>query len=161
MKKLLQKIWSGIKNLWAKTNDGVKKFIPVAVNIVEGIKNFNNSGAADFLEFVVTTAIPGSADDVLVQKARLFIKEKLPIILIELKIINSIADLTDDNEKLKAILNELNLSSVNGIIFKGVAGKALELMADGEFTFDDACDLTSYYFRELRNGTSQGGDTTT
>lgn len=147
---LLQKFWGKVKTLWNKADDVAKRFTPIAINIVEAIKNFNDSGKADFLEFVATTAIPGDADNVLVKKGRKFIREVFPKILIELKIINSIADLTDDTEKLKAILAELNISSVNGIIYKGIAGKALELLADGRFTFDDAIILVTYAYQEMQ-----------
>jgi hypothetical protein len=160
MKELLQKIWGGIKSLWTKANDLTKTYAEISVHIVEATKNFNDSDAADFLEFVVTTAIPGDVDNKVAKVVRKFIREKFPVILVELKIIQSIADLQNDNDKLKAILNELNLSSVNGIIYKGVAGKALEFMADGKFDFNDACDLTGYYFKLLQaskaNGTSEG-----
>lgn len=147
---ILQKFWGKVKAFWNKADDVAKRFTPIAINIVEGIKNFNDSTSADFIEFIVTTAIPGDADNVIVQKGRKFIREVFPKILLELKIINSIADLTDDNEKLKAILAEINLSSVNGIIYKGIAAKALELMADGRFTFDDATILVTYAFQEIQ-----------
>lgn len=156
MKKFLQKIWASVQSLWEDANEKAKKFIPVAVKIVEGVKNFNESGSADFFEFVITSAIPGDADNVVVKKGRAFIKDKLPSLLIELKIINSIADLTDDNEKLRAILNELKLSSTNGIIFKGVAGKALELLSDGKFDFNDSVDLTTFWFKQMQEAKADG-----
>lgn len=148
--KFLKKVWAKVKVLWGKADKVAKRFIPIAINMVEGIKNFNDSNSADFLEFVATTAIPGDADNVIVQKGRKFIKEVFPKILIELKIINSIADLTDDNEKLRAILAQINLSSVNGIIYKGIAAKALELLADGRFTFDDAVILVTFAYQEIQ-----------
>lgn len=148
--KILKKFWAKVKVLWNKTDEVAKKFVPIAINMVEGIKNFNDSNSADFLEFVATTAIPGDADNVIVQKGRKFIREVFPKILLELKIINSITDLTDDNEKLKAILAQINLSSVNGIIYKGIAAKALELLADGRFTFDDAVILVTFAYQEIQ-----------
>jgi hypothetical protein len=154
MKKLLQRIFAAIKLAWNRANDEVKEHAVACVNIVEAIKNFNDSDAADFLEFVASTATKGLSTPV-TNKVRQFIKEEFPMILIELKIIKSVADLTDDNEKLKAILAELKLTSTKGIIFKGVAGYSLVLLADGKFDFNDAVDLTRYYLKlmqEEQNG---------
>lgn len=146
IKNLLKSIGEWVHGMWDKLNDKAKELIPIAVNIVEGIKTFNDSTVADFVEHIVTTAIPGTADDLLVEKVRKVLKEWLPKILLELKIIDSVSQLTDDNEKLKAILTELKLTSTKGILYKGIAGKFLELMSDGEFSFDDACKLTTEYF---------------
>ena len=155
MKKLLQKIWGGIQALWKKVNDEVKEHAVACVNMVEAIKNFNDSGAADFLDYVTDTATRGLSIPV-TEKLRKFIREQFPKILIELKIIQSIADLTDDNEKLKAILNELKLTSTKGIIYKGVAGRFFELMADGKFDLNDSVDLTTYWFKEIQKAKDNG-----
>lgn len=149
IKELLLKIWNAIHKVFDKTDEQLKKFIPIAVNVVEAIKTFNESPAADLIEYIIETAIPGPADDVIIKQARNIARTKLPFVLIELKIIKSITDLTDDNEKLKAILAELKVTSTKGIIFKGVAGKFLELCADGNFSFNDSVDLTTYYFKQL------------
>ena len=143
---ILKKIWKAIGKVFHKIDEETKKLIPIAVNIVEAIKNFEASSTMDFVEFVVTTAIPGDADDKIIAKVRSITKEWLPKILLELKVVQSITDLTDDNAKLQAILAELKLTSTKGILYKGIAAKFLELMADGKFDFDDACNLVSYYF---------------
>ena len=149
MKKLLLKIWEGIKSLWKKANDEVKEHAVAAVNIVEAIKNFNDSDAANFIDFVLDTVTAGATTPV-TEKVREFIRKQFPKLLLELKIIQSIADLTDDNEKLKAILAELKVSSVNGILYKGIAGKALEYLEDGEWSFDDSVNLVTYWYQQTQ-----------
>lgn len=156
IKEIAKKFKNWVSTVWNGANEKVKKGIPIAVDIVEAVKEFNDSKAANFLEFVVTAAIPGDADDAIVRKGRIFVREVFPKILVELKIIQSIAELTDDNEKLRAILNELKLSSVNGIIYKGVAAKALEYMADGVFSFDDSVNLVSYWYAEKQKAKENG-----
>lgn len=149
--KILASIAKVVVNLFNKLDDETKRLVPIAINVVEAIKAFNESKSTDFIAFVVTSAIPGDADDILIKKARAVVREWLPKILLDLKLIQSIADLTNDNEKLIAILNELKLTSTKGIIYKGTAAKFLELMADGKFDFNDAVELTSYYYEKITN----------
>ena len=150
IKELITKIWNKIHKLFDQTNEELKKYIPIAINVVEAIKKFNESASADLIEYVVETAIPGSADDIIIKRSRSITREWLPKVLVELKIAGSIVQLEKDSDKLKAFLTELKLTSTKGIIYKGIAGKFLEKASDGDVSFDDAIALTSDYFLQLQ-----------
>ena len=62
------------------------------------------------METIVTAAIPGNKDDIVVKNLRAKLKEILPRIITQLTIINTIDEIEDENEKIKAILVAVNLS---------------------------------------------------
>ena len=74
------------------------------------MKKINDGFVGDVLETIVTAAIPGNKDDIVMKNLRAKLKEVLPKIITQLTIINSIAEIEDENEKLKAILVAVNLS---------------------------------------------------
>ena len=110
MKKLIKKIWDGIKNLWAKVVDKTRDMVPVAINVVEAIKSVIDTPVDDILAEIVKRAIPGTADDFIVDKVRLTIEEWVPRILTQLVIIDGIANIDNPNDQLKAILERLKLA---------------------------------------------------
>jgi len=150
IKEWINKIWNKIHTLWDKTNEKLKKYIPIVINMVEAFKTFNESPSADFIEYVIETAIPGPADDVIIKRSREIARVWFPKILIELKIIGSIAMLEKDSDKFKAIIAEIKLTSTKGILYKGIAGKLFELAANGDVSFDDAIAVTSDYFLQFK-----------
>src|ERR1700749_3829927 len=102
--KLLRRIWATIAGLFHNLDDELKKLVPVAINVVEGIKAVMDSPVADVLETIIKKAIPGDADDVLIDKITATIKTWIPKVLLELNMVNSIANIQDTNEQLNAIL---------------------------------------------------------
>jgi hypothetical protein len=60
LKEILKKITDWVKNLYQKTDDDLKKYVPIAINIVNGIKKFMDSPADDVILSLVEMAIPGS-----------------------------------------------------------------------------------------------------
>ena len=91
----LKEIWGVVKTAYDKLTGATKKFIPVAINVVEGIRKAMDSPVDDVVLTIVKTAIPGDADDKFIDKAKATIEQWLPKILIELKLVESIAEIED------------------------------------------------------------------
>jgi hypothetical protein len=72
--------------------------------------------------------IPGTLDDS-IQK---LLKEYLPKLLDILNKVESIAVIEDPNERIKAIVNEIQLSQSDAkdILLHGIAGKLIEVTTD-------------------------------
>lgn len=140
LKKFLHKLWSGIKNIFDSIEDDLKKLVPVAIKVVEAIKTFDESVIAD----VLTSLIPGEADDKIVAKLRQF----LPKILLELNMVDSIVGISDPNEQLKAILLRIRLSpkSSQDVFYHGMASLILSELSDGKFSWSDAVAVAEYYY---------------
>lgn len=128
-----------------------KKLVPVAINVVQGLKAVMDGPVDDVLAFIIKTAIKGQTDDVIIDKTTATVKEWIPKILFELELINSIANIEDQNEQLQAILNQINLSSdeKKKIIYHGLASLILEKLSDGKITWSDSVAISEYYFKNF------------
>lgn len=103
----------------------------------------------DVILSIIKNAIPGNADDVLIDKVHKTVQEWVPKILLELNLVNSIANIEDTNEQLKAILAQLKLSSdeTKNIFYHGIASLILEKLSDGKFDWTDATAISEYYYQ--------------
>ena len=62
MKKLkvfFAKVELFIAQMWAKADELVERIAPVAINVVEQIKQVNDSTAGDIIELIISKAIKG------------------------------------------------------------------------------------------------------
>lgn len=151
MKKLVKKIWDAVKKVYAKMVLKTRSMVPVAINVVQALKVIMDSPVDDILAAIVKAAIPGDADNVLIDKITATIKEYLPKVLFELKLVDSIANIDDPNEQLKAIITQLQLSSneTKAIVYHGLATLILEKLSDGELSFSDAATIAEYYYQNV------------
>jgi len=111
------------KELTAKT----KQLTPEIIQIVTNIKNFVDSPGADFL----TSVIPGTLDDTIQD----LLKQYIPKLLDILNKVESIAAIEDANERIKAIVNSIQLSEQDAkdILLHGIAAKLIEVTTDNPF----------------------------
>lgn len=151
MKNLLKKIWDYVKGLYEALIGTSEKYVPIAIRIVEGVKKVVESPVDDVVAAILKTAIPGTTDDVVIDKVKIIIENWLPKIALELRIINSINGIDDPNEQLKAILNEIRKLSVKGkwINYHDFAVMIIDLLADGRWTWADSVQLAEYTFQKL------------
>jgi len=151
MKKFIANIWNKIKDLYNSLVGTSKKYIPIAINIVEAIKKVSDSPVDDIILSIVKAAIPGTADDVLIDKVKDTVEKWLPKILLELRLWQSVSNIENQNEQLQAILNEINLSSdeTKSIIYHGLAALILEKLSDGELSWSDSVAISEYYFKNI------------
>ena len=148
---IFTKMWAFISKLWKSLDEETKTLAPVAISVVQAIKNVMDGPIDDILLYVLKQAIPGNADDVLIDKINSTIKEWLPKILTDLNIANSIANIEDPNDQLQAILDALKLSSneTQNIFFHGFGSLILEKLSDGKLSWSDATAITEYYYPHI------------
>lgn len=151
MKNLLKKIWKGIKKAYDALVGKTKDLVPVAIRIVNAIKEVMDGPVDDVILTIVKKSIPGEADDVLIDKIKSVVEKWLPKVLLELKLIDSIANIKDRNEQLKAILAQLKLSSdeTRAILYHGLASMILEKLSDGELSWSDSVAIAEYYYKNF------------
>jgi len=151
MKKFIANIWNKIKDLYNSLIGTSKKYIPIAINIVEAIKKVTDSPVDDIILSIVKAAIPGTADDVMIDKVKDTVEKWLPKILLELRLWQSVSNIEDQNQQLQAILKEINLSSdeTKSIIYHGLAALILEKLSDGELSWSDSVAISEYYFKNI------------
>jgi hypothetical protein len=151
MKKLLSKIWNTIRNLYDSLVGNTRKYVPVAIRIVEAIKSVVDSPVDDIVLGIIKLAIPGTTDDKLIDKVKETVEKWLPKILLELRLVDSISTIEDPNEQLKAILAQLKLSSdeTQAIVYHGLASLILEKLSDGELSWSDSVAISEYYYKHI------------
>lgn len=126
-----------------------KVYIPVAINIVNGIKKVMDNPVTDMVTGIVTAAIPGTADDVLVSQAKVILNKWLPVILLKLQKAEDIVNIPDLQDQLKSALNELKFSSdtAKDMFWNDFAGLVLSELTTGKVTLQQAKVLVETYYQ--------------
>ena len=148
---LVGRILRAIGSIFNGLKSEVKKLVPVAVAVVQGIKSAMDTPVDDILLAIIKTAIPGDADDILIDKIKKVVETWVPKVLLELRMVESIANIEDQNEQLKAILAELKLSSneTQNIVYHGLCSLILEKLSDGELSWSESIAVGEYYYKNI------------
>lgn len=148
MKKLIQKIFAFIKKLYNKLVDETKELVPVAIKVVEGVKNVMDSPADDVALAIITSILPSLPKDK-ISYYKLKLEDYLPKLILELNLVNTIANETDVNKQLQMILEQLKLSSdeVKAEKYHVLASKVLVILSDGKITWSEAVVLVEWYYQ--------------
>ena len=151
IRNLLSKVWRSIRNVFNSVNDEVKVIVPIAIKAIEGLKAVMDSPVDDIVLSIAENAIAGQADDILIEKAKNVIKEWLPKILLDLKLIQSVGEISEPEAQLKAILAQLKLSSneAQDIVFHGICSLLIEKLSDGKFSWSDSIAVGEYYYQYI------------
>ena len=81
IKALFLEIKLFVLKIWDKADELVDLIAPVAINVVEQIKQVNESTAGDVIELIASKAIKGTADDIIIHQLREKLKTELPKVL--------------------------------------------------------------------------------
>lgn len=151
MKKFLRNIWSGVKKLFIKVDGSVDKLAPIAINIVQGIKKVVDGPVDDIVAEILKKTIPGVADDLLIDKVHDLIVKYVPEALSRLLMIQSIANLTNPNDQLQAIVKQLRLSSdqQKNMIYHNLSTLIIEKLADGKLTWGESAVISEYVYQNF------------
>jgi len=148
MKKLWTKILSFIKRLYIKLVDETKIYIPIAIKVVEVLKTILDSPVDDIILAVIGALVPNvPANKLDAIKDKL--QAELPKILIELNLVNSIANIEGVNAQLQAILNALKVSpnEVKAEKYHTLASKILVILSDNKIGWGEAVIFTEWYYQ--------------
>ena len=148
---LLGKFFAWVKKTYDSLGYKTKKLVPIAIDAVEALKVIMDSPVDDVLAFVIKSATAGKLDPAIVDKVDTTIKEWIPKVLFELNLIESIANITDQNAQLQAILAQLKLSSneTKNILYHGLSSLILEKLSDGNISWSDATAISEYYYNNF------------
>lgn len=143
MKKFLKKIGEWIAKLFGNILPEVQKAIKLGVTITEAIKTFdtNNPFAADIL----TQIIPGDLDEKIKDK----IREELPKIMVELKLVDATLGLTDPDEILIAatkVIQQLE-GDYSSAFLHNLSILISQVAADGKLNWSDSIILVEWYYK--------------
>ena len=142
LSKLLKAIGHFFAHLWDSLEPEVKKAIHIGVTVTDAIKNFDANNP--LILNVLTSIIPGTIDDKIVAKLR----ENLPKVCLELKLLDSTIGLTDPNEIMLAVCKFIQQLSgdYRADALNRLAQFAAIIAADGKLTWEDAVQVVKYYY---------------
>jgi len=151
--KLFLKIKTWIIKTFTNTKKELKTIIPIAIEVVNGIKKFIDSPTADFL----TSVIPSTVDD----QVKIFLRTILPSVLKGLHKWESIINIEDENIQLKLIVEELKTltKSEQDNIKTQAASELVVKLSEFEGKVVDINEakimtLTAYNYPEILNETT-------
>ena len=143
LKTFLHKIADFFSNIFHSMVPELQKAIAVGVEITDAVKNFDaaNPEVADIL----TAIIPGTLDDTIKQKLR----EELPKIAIELRLIGATVNVTDPNEIMLNAVKVIQQMSgdYKSAFLHDFSILAAQVAADGKLTWSDAVYLLEWFYR--------------
>lgn len=142
---IFKKIWSGIKKAFEGLKPELKNAIHVGVTVVNNMKSFVDSPAADIL----TALIPGDLDD----QIKLKLREYLPKILIEMKLAENCSELTKPDEVVACAIKTLQQIGGDWIsddakknFYDSLAVLIAQVASDGKLSWDDAKAVIKWYY---------------
>ena len=151
LKALFLKIKLFIVQLYSKADELIERIAPVAINVVEQIKQVNDSTTGDIIELIISKAIKGVADDLIIRNLRAKLREKLPEVLEVMRTALNIAKVDDKNLQVKLILDAINMSpdAVKNAHYHTFCSMLLEKISDGKLTWGESVIIAQYYYDNI------------
>lgn len=153
---MLKKFITWITNFFSKAKDAYEKLeekskpiVKIAVNVVQAIKTFNESSTADIVAAILGSIKPGEADDILIANVRKWLTKELPKLAVKLTLVESTINLKTTDEKLKAIINALQLSENKGEKALVFAAQLAVYLEDGKLSYDELRDAANDYYNKF------------
>ena len=154
IKALFQKIKLFVLKIWDKADELVDLIAPVAINVVEQIKTINESTAGDVIELIISKAIKGTADDIIIHQLREKLKEKLPEVIEIMRLAMNIASVEDKNLQAKMVIDAINFSpeQVKNAHYHTFCSMLIESVSDGKLTWGESVIIAQYYYDNIYKG---------
>ena len=151
IKALFLEIKLFVLKIWDKADELIDIIAPVAINVVEQIKQVNESTTGDIIELIISKAIKGQADDIIIHQVREKLKEKLPEVLEIMRLSMNIAKVDDANLQVKMILDAINLSpdEVKNTHYHAFCSLVIEKISDGNLTWGESVIIAQYYYDNI------------
>lgn len=150
-KNIWDKVIKFVQKIYKKADTLADKYCPIAIDVVEFIKNLNESATGDVIELLVTKVIPSKGDDVAIAALRAKLKSVLPKVLATLQISNAVAQETDVNKQLLAIAKAIKMSSdeAQNQAWHNFAALFLNKVSDGELSWSDSVVLAEFWYQNV------------
>ncbi len=160
----VMKFIESIKNLWKKIVDWVKgatnkvddfmlKYAPIAINVVNWIKDFNESGTADLIETILQK-VDTKYGARYVAVVRKWMEENLPKIIDALGLAKEVAGYDKLSDKIIAAQKAIQLlpESLNATTWATLSALLANSLADdGKLSISEALAIISYIYENNLN----------
>ena len=150
-KAIIYKVKAFVMDIWSKADELVERIAPIAVQIVEEIKKVNETTTGDIIELIITKAIKGEADDLIIRNLRVKLKEKLPEVIEVMRLALNIAKVDDKNLQAKMVLDAINFSpnQIKNAHYHTFCSMLIESISDGKLTWGESVILAQYVYDNI------------
>ena len=152
LKALFLKIKLFIVQLYSKADELIERIVPVAINVVEQIKQVNDSTTGDIIELIISKAIKSDADDLIIRNLRAKLREKLPEVLEIMRLSMNIAKVDDKNLQVKMIIDAINFSpdEIKNQRYHDFCAFVLVKISDGKLTWGESVKIAEEYYEKFK-----------
>lgn len=152
IKELWAKIIAWVKGVGKAVDDFIVKYAPIAVTVVNAIKEFNESDAMDIVEVVLNTvgAKYGAKYIPLVRK---WMEKNLPIIIDSLNLASNVASGATISEKIAAAREGIaNLPiEIKATTWTSIATMLANSLSDNKLSMSEALAIVAYVYENELN----------
>ena len=153
IKAIFYNVKAFVLTIYDKADELVERIAPVAINVVEQIKTINETTTGDIIELIITKAIKGEADDLIIRNLRVKLKEKLPEVIEVMRLALNIAKVDDKNLQAKMVLDAINFSpdQIKNAHYHTFCSMLIESVSDGKLTWGESVILAQYVYDNIYN----------
>ena len=153
LKEIWEKVVAWVKGASSKVDDFVTKYAPIAINVVNSIKNFNESSAADIIEKILSD-VKDKHGDAIVPQVRKWLEENLSKIIDALHLASEVAESATLAEKIIAAQKAIKLlpeelASTTWATLSTLLANSLA--DDGKLSISEALAIIGYVYENGLN----------
>ena len=152
VKELWAKIVAWLKGAASKVDDFIIKYAPIAVTVINTIKEFNESAAGDIVEAVLAT-VASKYGGKYVPLVRKWMEENLPKIIDALNLASKVAESATLSEKIIAAQEAIKLlpEGVNATMWANLSALLANSLADEKLSISEALAIIGYIYENNLN----------
>ena len=153
IKELWSKVVAWVKGASSKVDDFIVKYAPVAITVVNGIKDFNGSATADVVEMIIIN-ISSKYGKTYVPMVRKWLEDNLPKIIDALSLANEVAESATLAEKILAAQKAIALlpENLNATTWTTLSTLLANSLADdGKLSISEAFAIIGYVYENRLN----------
>lgn len=153
IKELWGKVTAWLKGASSKVDDFMLKYAPIAITVVNSIKDFNESSSADVVEMILAS-ISGKYGKTYLPKIRKWLEENLPRILDALNLASEVAASATLAEKIIAAQKAIALlpENLNATTWTTLSTLLANSLADdGKLSISEAFAIIGYVYENNLN----------
>ena len=153
IKNLWKKIVNWVKGVSDKVDDFMIKYAPMAIDVVNWIKEFNESGTADLIETIISK-VDKKYGAKYVSVVREWMEQNLPKIIDALGLVKEVAEYDTLSEKIVAAQKAIQLlpENLNATTWATLSALLANSLADdGKLSVSEALAIISYIYENNLN----------
>lgn len=153
IKELWSKVVAWVKGASSKVDDFIVKYAPIAITVVNGIKNFNGSATADVVEMILAN-VTDKYGKAYVPMVRKWLTDNLPKIIDALSLANEVAESATLAEKILAAQKAIALlpENLNATTWTTLSTLLANSLADdGKLSLSEAFAIIGYVYENKLN----------